>query len=162
MKNILPALSVLAMLSCTAATTQITAAQSVEPAASSTSSSPVAYVYVSGVYDIGVYKINAFAAAADGSLTPIPGEPFAGPVTSMAVNGKFFFGADTDAIHIDSYLMGKNGTVILRCHRRKTRATRAAIATRSGRSSWITLAPRCTAWNRAIPIVPTIRTNPSA
>ena len=46
MKNILPALSVLAMLSCTAATTQITAAQSVEPAASSTSSSPVAYVYV--------------------------------------------------------------------------------------------------------------------
>jgi hypothetical protein len=87
MKNILPALSVLAMLSCTAATTQITAAQSVEPAASSTSSSPVAYVYVSGLYDIGVYKINAFAAAADGSLTPIPGEPFAGPVTSMAVNG---------------------------------------------------------------------------
>jgi hypothetical protein len=65
----------------------------------------------SGVYDIGVYKINAFAAAADGSLTPIPGEPFAGPVTSMAVNGKFFFGADTDAIHIDSYLMGKNGTL---------------------------------------------------
>jgi hypothetical protein len=65
----------------------------------------------SGVYDIGVYKINAFAAAADGSLTPIPGEPFAGPVTSMAVNGKFLFGADTDAIHIDSYLMGKNGTL---------------------------------------------------
>jgi hypothetical protein len=108
MKNIL---SALVILGCISATTQITTAQSIDSAATSPTASPVAYVYVSGVYDIGVYKINAFAAAMDGSLTAVAGEPFAGPVTSMAVNGKYLFGADTDQIHIDSFLMGKNGAL---------------------------------------------------
>ncbi|MHB1938045.1 MAG: hypothetical protein ACYCOR_15860 [Acidobacteriaceae bacterium] len=111
MKHVPSSLSVVAILCCGAASTHIAAAQSIAASSSSSASAPVAYVYVSGVYDIGDYKINAFAAAADGSLTPIPGEPFAGPVTSMAVNGKYLFGADTDQIHIDSFVMGKNGAL---------------------------------------------------
>lgn len=111
MTHLRTSLSVLATLCCIAANTQLTSAQSAAASGSSSSSAPVAYVYVSGVYDIGDYKINAFAAAADGSLTPIPGEPFAGQVTSLAVNGKYLFAANTDQIHIDSFVMGKNGAL---------------------------------------------------
>jgi hypothetical protein len=71
--------------------------------------SPVAYVYIANQPGIGIYKIDGYAAAADGSLRPVSGSPFTAAVGSMAVNGKYLFAADLDGIHIDSFLIGSNG-----------------------------------------------------
>src|SRR5258708_38881480 len=58
---------------------------------------PVAYVYVSGTpANSSVNEIAGYAAAANGKLTPLPGSPFNASVTSMAVNGLFLFGTNTD------------------------------------------------------------------
>jgi hypothetical protein len=111
MTHVKSCLCLLAILGFGAASTRITTAQSIDASENSSSAAPVAFVYVSGVYDIGDYKINGFAVAADGRLTPIPGQPFKDAVTNMAVNGKYLFGASTDGIHINSYLIGAEGAL---------------------------------------------------
>ena len=69
-------------------------------------SSPVAYVYVSGPTGI-----DAFAAASNGKLTPVPGSPFQGDVASMAVNGKYLFGTGLNDIHIYSFSIASDGAL---------------------------------------------------
>ncbi|HEX6494662.1 MAG TPA: hypothetical protein VF018_04210, partial [Acidobacteriaceae bacterium] len=57
-----------------------------------TSATPVAYVYVSSnPKGSSTNEILAFAAAANGKLTPVTGSPFRDDVTSMAVNGRRLF-----------------------------------------------------------------------
>jgi len=64
---------------------------------------PVAFVYVgSGV-------IYAFAAAADGRLTPVPGSPFPGKVYPMAVKSGYLFG--TGGTYIYSYSIASDGAL---------------------------------------------------
>jgi hypothetical protein len=67
--------------------------------------SPVAFVYV------GSGEIYAFAAAADGSLTTVPGSPFPGKVYPMAVNSGYLFA--TDGTYIYSYSIASNGAINL-------------------------------------------------
>jgi hypothetical protein len=69
-------------------------------------SSPVAYVYVSGPTGI-----DAFAAASNGKLTPVPGSPFQGDVASMAVNGKYLFGTGLNDIDIYSFSIASDGAL---------------------------------------------------
>ncbi len=71
-----------------------------------TTSSPVAYVYVSRPT-----HIDAFAASTTGKLTAVPGSPFSGSVSSMSVNGKFLFGAGDNGKDIYSYSIGANGAL---------------------------------------------------
>lgn len=80
------------------------------------SASAVAYVYVSNVPSGDTARINAYAAAADGSLTKVPGSPFADNVTYMAVNGKWLFALENtiDASVIDSYSIASNGALTLK------------------------------------------------
>jgi len=69
-------------------------------------SPPVAYVYVSGPTGI-----DAFAAASNGNLTPVPGSPFKGDVASMAVNGKYLFGTGPKDIDIYSFSIASDGAL---------------------------------------------------
>jgi hypothetical protein len=74
--------------------------------------SPAAYVYVSStVPGGGVNEIKAFAAAADGKLTPVSGSPFQENVTSMAVNGKYLFAVKSNGIDFESYRIESDGAL---------------------------------------------------
>jgi hypothetical protein len=68
------------------------------------STSPVAFVYVSNGS-----KLYAYAAAATGALTTIPGSPFSDKVSYMGVNGKYLFGVDGNGTNIDTFSIGGNG-----------------------------------------------------
>jgi hypothetical protein len=72
----------------------------------------VAYVYVSSNYSGSSNRIQAFAAARDGSLTPIKGAPFHGDVSGMAVNGKYLFGAGTDGSDVDTFGITWDGGLV--------------------------------------------------
>lgn len=97
------------MIGMTAPLAQVASSQTAT-AAAATSTAPVAYVYVSGTTSTGANEITAFAAAANGKLTPLSGSPFKTAAGgSMAVNGKYLFAiGGTD---IDSYLMASNGSI---------------------------------------------------
>jgi hypothetical protein len=71
-----------------------------------TTSSPVAYVYVSRPT-----HIDAFAASTTGKLTVVPGSPFSDSVSSMSVNGKFLFGTGDNGKDIYSFSIGSNGAL---------------------------------------------------
>jgi hypothetical protein len=61
-----------------------------------------------------VNEIVGYAAAANGSLTPLPGSPWTSDVTSMAANGKYLFGANQNGVYIDAYHINQtNGSLSL-------------------------------------------------
>jgi 6-phosphogluconolactonase (cycloisomerase 2 family) len=72
---------------------------------------PIAYIYVSSTPADGANEVEAFAASMSGKLTPVPGSPFRENVTSMAVNGKYLFAANSNGFDIDSYLMETDGAL---------------------------------------------------
>jgi hypothetical protein len=74
-------------------------------------SGPVAYVYVSSFVGNTKNQVVGYQAAANGTLTPIPGSPFAYNVSALALNGKWLFGVDSTAHYIDSFLIGSNGAL---------------------------------------------------
>ena len=87
-------------------------AQNAIPAPASASSSPVAYVYVSSSpANASKNVVYAFAAAANGTLTPVAGSPFKDDLTSMAVNGKYLFGSTRNGIWVAAFLMQPNGAL---------------------------------------------------
>jgi len=75
-------------------------AQVSSTARTTSTKSPVAYVYVSSSPSSGTNQINAYSAASSGALTPVAGSPFnlgSEGVSQMAVNGEYLFGsADPD------------------------------------------------------------------
>lgn len=79
----------------------------------SKSGSPVAYVYVAGGGGNGnPNSVVGYSAATNGSLTTIPGSPFADNVSSMAVNGKYLVATDSSSpTNIDTFKIGSNGAL---------------------------------------------------
>ena len=73
------------------------------------STSPVAFVYVSSGLSSDNYGINAFATAPDGKLTAVSGSPFPAKVQSMAVNEQYLFG--TNGVDISSFLIAADGSL---------------------------------------------------
>jgi hypothetical protein len=73
-----------------------------------TGGSPDAYVYVASSPNNNSVQTYAFSAAADGTLTPLAGSPFATGVALMAANQSYLFG--TDGIDIDSFSIATDGT----------------------------------------------------
>jgi hypothetical protein len=72
-----------------------------------TTSSPIAYVYVSRPT-----HIDAFAASSSGKLTAVPGSPFSNiAVSHMSVNKKYLFGAGDDQQNLYSFSIGSNGAL---------------------------------------------------
>jgi hypothetical protein len=77
-----------------------------------TSSAPVAYIYVSNNPNgSSTNEIHAYAAAANGKLTPVSGSPFRDDVTSMAVNGKYLFASTRSGIYIAAFAIEADGTL---------------------------------------------------
>lgn len=66
-----------------------------------------AYVYVAGST-----KITGYSAAADGRLTPIPGLPIPASVSHLSTTSKTVFGPGTDNVHIYSFNIGADGTLV--------------------------------------------------
>jgi hypothetical protein len=101
MKPMIPlgtlAFSVLCVTSAIARTTYL---QTDEAGASTKLGPPVAYVYVTNVTNpdnpnFSIYNIYAYATAANGKLTLVPGSPFNDNVwSSLAVNSKYLFGGE--------------------------------------------------------------------
>jgi len=78
-------------------------------------SAPAAYVYVSlGTSNSG--KIYGAAAAANGSLSLLPGSPYPDNVGYMAVNGAWLFAIENNLNEglIDSYAIASNGSLALK------------------------------------------------
>lgn len=77
-----------------------------------TPSGSTAFVYVASTpANSNTTEIEGYAAAANGKLTPIAGSPFSANVNSMAVNGKYLFGANNNGVDIDAYTIEANGTL---------------------------------------------------
>jgi hypothetical protein len=75
--------------------------------AAASSSSPVAFVYVSRPT-----HIDGFAVSSDGKLTPVPGSPFSGiSVRHMSVTKKFLFGVGDDFQTIYSFSIASDGAL---------------------------------------------------
>jgi hypothetical protein len=73
---------------------------------------PVAYVYVSSnPNNSNTNEINAYAASANGRLSPVTGSPFADDVTSMAVNGKYLFGSTRNGIYVSTIRIEPDGSL---------------------------------------------------
>ncbi|HEY2859153.1 MAG TPA: hypothetical protein VGJ21_12105 [Terracidiphilus sp.] len=73
----------------------------------SSTTGPVAYVYVSRPT-----HIDGFAASTNGALTPVPGSPFANTsVVKMSVTKKFLLGIKGDGSAITSYAIASNGSI---------------------------------------------------
>ena len=71
----------------------------------------MAFVYVSNTPGSGANKVNAYAAAANGKLTPVPGSPFANNLTSMVVNGKYLLGSNKAGAFVAAFLIQPNGAL---------------------------------------------------
>ncbi len=101
--------------------TQAARAQTVSPrpnadlqdssAASFASNAPVAYVYVSSNSTGNAYEVHAFAASANGKLTPVSGSPFQADVTTMASNGKYLFGSNQNGMYVESFAIEGDGAL---------------------------------------------------
>jgi hypothetical protein len=107
-------LCLLSALSVSAAVVQTTSVQVLSaetntPAVVSTA--PVAFVYVSNTPGSGANKVNAYAAAANGKLTPVSGSPFADNLTSMVVNGKYLLGSNKAGVFVAAFLIQSNGAL---------------------------------------------------
>jgi hypothetical protein len=71
--------------------------------------SPVAYVYISSSPSSNGEQINAYAAAPNGTLTPVPGSPFTENGAYMTVSKKWLFSSDT--VDIYSFSIAANGAL---------------------------------------------------
>jgi hypothetical protein len=76
---------------------------------SETSTSPVAFVYVSANPGGAHPEVNAYTSSTDGTLKPIAGSPFAADVQGMAVSSKYLFGESGVFIH--SYAIDPDGSL---------------------------------------------------
>jgi hypothetical protein len=79
-----------------------------------TTTSPVAYVYVSSAPTSTTGQINAYAASSTGALTPIPGTPFRRNVSYMALTSHWLFGVADQFTNIDSFSIAANGALALK------------------------------------------------
>jgi hypothetical protein len=96
----------IATISIGTALAQTSTAQTSESTAAS-SSSPVAYVYVTRPT-----HLDGFAASSSGKLTAVPGSPFSNiSLYHLSVTKKYLFGASDDHAHIITYSIASNGAV---------------------------------------------------
>lgn len=72
----------------------------------STAAQTVAYVYATSQLARNSYQIEAYGADSHGQLTPVPGSPFPENVSTLALNGKYLFGADGTYIYTYSIAPG--------------------------------------------------------
>jgi hypothetical protein len=111
----------LGALACTAAAlaqvaaapnSSITAESAATGAATTTTASPVAWVYVSSILGTtGSSEVYGYSAAPNGSLNALPGSPYAVDAGRMAVNGKYLFGSMLNNADVNTYLLESDGAL---------------------------------------------------
>lgn len=109
----------LAILLACASSVLASAQAASSPTAAPATSSPVAYVYVSSyMSSAGTNHVNAYAAASNGTLTPLSGSPYPDNVGELALNGGWLFGVKATGASagqtIDSYSIASNGKLTLK------------------------------------------------
>lgn len=117
-------LALLSATFCTAAAFAQVSTESTSLSPDSTvesTTSPVAYVYVSSSTGIVAYK-----AASNGKLTHIAGSPFGADVNYLVSNGKYLFGSTQSGTDIDAYSIESDGAL------HYARSTRIPTASDSG------------------------------
>ena len=78
-----------------------------------TATKAVAWVYVSSSpQGSNTNQVVGYSAAANGSLTPLPGSPFPVNVYSMAVNGKYLMASSLEAPNVNAYDIASDGSLI--------------------------------------------------
>lgn len=81
-------------------------------ASDAAANSTVAYVYVSSVpANASATEIDGYAAAANGTLTPLNGSPFQYDEEGLAVSGKTLYGLNGSETNIDSLSIGRDGAL---------------------------------------------------
>jgi len=81
-------------------------AQTTDQPETTNTTSPVAYVYVSGQT-----SILAFAASSTGTLTPVPGSPFPGSLSHMSVNKTYLFGPGDNGKDLYTFAIASDGAL---------------------------------------------------
>jgi len=95
-----------------AAYAQVSSSDRNADAQATANSSPVAYVYVASTPpNSKTNEIVAYAAAANGSLSPVSGSPFQDNIYSMAVNGKYLMAANAAKPDIDAFKIESDGAL---------------------------------------------------
>ncbi|HSS96452.1 MAG TPA: hypothetical protein VLK33_05465, partial [Terriglobales bacterium] len=100
------------------ASAQISSSAKINSTVAATST-PVAFVYVSNTLknSTSQNQVNGYAAAADGSLTPIPGSPFPASLSYLATTGHWLLGVlqsnspTENGQSINSYSIATNGAL---------------------------------------------------
>jgi hypothetical protein len=79
------------------------------PTEKSTTSSAVAYIYLSSSPSSGKNQIDGYSASSDGSLTTIPGMPLPSAAGDVVVNSSWLFASDGKSIY--SFSIASNGSL---------------------------------------------------
>src|SRR6266700_920185 len=103
----------LAIAAICASTVLASAQVTSSPTEKVSSSAPVAYIYVSTMQNSSTGKIYGGGAAANGSLSMLPGSPYPYVVNYLAVNGGWLFGVGNQDDDIYSFKIGSNGALTL-------------------------------------------------
>ena len=109
--RLLPALAVVLICACASSPRNLTPAAGASAGSGSMSAQTAAYVYVSSAPQGGsAHQIEAYAAAANGALTPVPGSPFQQDATGLAAAGSHLFAVNSDGYDIASYSIAADGS----------------------------------------------------
>jgi hypothetical protein len=79
------------------------------PTEKSPASSAVAYIYLSSSPSSGKNQIDGYSAAANGSLTQLPGLPMSTPAGDVVVNSSWLFATDGKSLY--SFSIASNGSL---------------------------------------------------
>lgn len=96
---------------CTAgACAPLTLAQVPTAVVSTASSGPVSTVYVAYTpKNSNGNEIAEYSVAANGALTPLPGSPYSGNATSLAISGNYLFGPNRLEPYLETYAINSSG-----------------------------------------------------
>jgi len=112
MRHLKLALCLSTALSTIAAFAQVSSPDVNGDAETATSNSLVAYVYVANTPENSkTNQIVAYAAAANGSLSPVAGSPFPENAYSMTVNGKYLMASNVATPDIDAFKIESDGSL---------------------------------------------------
>lgn len=106
--------AILTLSGCNSPKTTSNPSNPASPGGPASSNSNAAYVYLtSETGSAGVYQIAAYAAGANGQLTPVPGSPFNQNVGSMAATNAYLLATANSGSDINTYTIGSNGALTL-------------------------------------------------
>jgi 6-phosphogluconolactonase (cycloisomerase 2 family) len=114
-----PSLACLGALICTTAVlaqvaapnSSTTAESAPTGAVTTTTTSQVAWVYVSSIVGATASDVYGYSSAPNGSLIRLPGSPYEINAVDMAVNGKYLFGSMLNNVDVNTYLLETDGAL---------------------------------------------------